>query len=802
MKRGDLFFSRFAQFAFGRPLIVLLLMGGMIGFLSSRIPKIVLDTTPEALLSHDDPSLLKYYQFQEQFGRAEPIMIMVEAPKIFSRNVLVTLKRLHQDIEQHVPFVRSVTSLVNIRTIEGENDVLTVKGFLDGWPASGERVSALEARAKTSRLYKNYILSGKKEATALIIETEAFIHPGEDRRIDAPAPHYFSAEENTAVVSAVKAIAARYNAPGFKVTVSGGPVIEKAFNDATLADIKRCIVLSLAVVALFLILLFRNIIGVVLPMVIVISSLLSTLGLMALFHVPIKITTIVIPAFLLSVSVADAVHILSIFFKRYEATGDKKEALVYSFGYAGMAITMTSLTTVAGLLSFSVVKLSAIAEVGYLSAAGVILAFLYTVCLLPAMMAVVPVKAPRKRNQVGGEFEPFLCAVAAFTCKHPRAILSAAIIVFMVPLPFLRHIQFSHNIIQFFPNDSIQKKRLLSIDRVMEGTLTLDLVLDTGKENGICDPDLLNRIETFSTELEATRMNGVCVGKVISINDVIKEIHQALHNGKTDAYKIPQDHDAIAQELLLFESSGGTDLEKLVDEQMSETRMIIKTKWVDAVVCQRFIRQIESLFQRIFPSKVKLTVTGLMSILSRAITAAIYSMANSYVLAFVVVTGMMILLLKRFSLGTLSMVPNLFPIVIIMGAMGILEIPFDLNALMVGGVAIGVLVDDTVHFMYNFQRFYNETGDATGAIRDTFLGAGKAMLITSLVLSSGFFILVFGATLKHVAMFGILTGSSILLALVFDFLMTPAVCLLLSADKKKSSLRSLKHTEITRTGLP
>ncbi|MCK5614292.1 MMPL family transporter, partial [Candidatus Pacearchaeota archaeon] len=277
----------------------------------------------------------------------------------------------------------------------------------------------------------------------------------------------------------------------------------------------------------------------------------------------------------------------------------------------------------------------------------------------------------------------------------------------------------------------------------------------------------------------------IFVGKVFSINDIIKEINQALHGNDTAYYTIPQARKTVAQELFLFENSGSDDFERIVDSQFQKTRITIKTPWVDAIICNNFIEDIKNRFNDVLQDKADITITGGMALMSRVIMAAIYSMARSYVIAFLVITLMMILFIGDIKIGLISMIPNLLPILIIMGIMGFAKVPLTMNTLLIGSIAMGLVVDDTVHFIHNFQRYYKETEDAHEAIKETLLSTGRALLITSLVLATGFFVLMF-ATLNHLVRFGFFTGMAILIALLADFLLAPALMILVTRRNKSS----------------
>ena len=789
-------FERLGAWLYDNPIKVLLATCLLAGFFVFQIPSISIDTSSEALLKKEDPSLLEYNSFRDQFGRAELIVIAIQSPEIFSTSFLSRLQSFHQDLEEEIPYLREVTSLINARRTRGEKDSLIVRDLLEDLPESPMDLTRLRKEVMSNPFYLNYLISEDAQVTAIIVETEAAVTEDASRSEDlldafdekspetarpGEKPHYFSEKENREVVAAINQVVERHGRDDFPITVSGGPVVVDAFNRATMSDIRRCIVLSLVSVALFLGLLFRRTSGVILPMIIINAALFSTIGLMSLSGVPIKITTTVIPAFLLSVGVCDSVHVLAIFYRQLDRGQNKRDAIAHALGHSGIPIVMTSLTTTAGVLSFLFADLRAIAEIGIFAAAGVVLALLYTVLLLPPMLALTRITVKHDTPGRKGTMDRFLEAIAVISTSHRKKIMLAGGLIFMVFFPAVFLLNFSHNIVAYFPEDSSYRQNLGFIDTRLKGSITLEIVMDTHRENGLHEPEILNRIEAFGRQTETFQKDDIAVGKVFSITDILKEIHQALNENDPAYYSIPQDRRVVAQEFLLFENSGSDDLERIVDNQFSQTRITIKTPWVDAVVCKKFIDNIQQRLSDQFQDSASVHATGLMALLARAISAAIYSMTKSYLVAFVAITILMIVLIGNLKLGLVSMIPNFLPILTTMGIMGLLNIPLDINSLMIGSIAIGIVVDDTVHFIYNFQKYYERTSNPYEAVRETLLGTGRALLITSLVLCTGFFILMF-ASLNHLVNFGFFTGITILIALAADFFLMPAIMVMMSSS--------------------
>jgi predicted RND superfamily exporter protein len=268
------------------------------------------------------------------------------------------------------------------------------------------------------------------------------------------------------------------------------------------------------------------------------------------------------------------------------------------------------------------------------------------------------------------------------------------------------------------------------------------------------------------------------VGKAWSLATILKEINQALNENRSAYYTIPQNRDLIAQEFLLFENSGSDDLEDVVDSQFSKARLSIKGPFKDAVKYNRFIDTVSSYFDENFP-EATITLTGMMALLSQTVNNAIISMARSYVIALIVITALMIILIGRVRIGLLSMIPNLAPILLMIGVIGATPIKMDLFTMMVASIAIGLAVDDTIHFMHNFRRYYEQSGEPKQAVYETLHTTGRAMLVTTIVLSIGFFIFVF-ASMNNLFAFGVLTAFTILMALAADYLVAPALMILVN----------------------
>ncbi|MCK5203106.1 MAG: MMPL family transporter, partial [Desulfobacterales bacterium] len=325
---------------------------------------------------------------------------------------------------------------------------------------------------------------------------------------------YLTDKENSQVVNAARQVSEKYNASDFQIYMAGSPVVTHFLKRTMMSDMRKFMVLAIAAVAILLFVMFRRISGVFLPLVIVILSLLSTIGIMALAGVAIKVPTQILPSFLLAVGVGTSVHILAIFYQRFQQTNDKEEAIAYALGHSGLAVVMTNVTTASGLLSFSTSEVAPVADLGIFAGIGVLLTFVNTLILLPAVLAIVPVAERRQnRNQSKNTFmDRFLSGISHFSTTHPVPILIVSFLIVGLSIFAALQIRFSHDVLRWFPEKNQIRQATEKIDHELRGSLNLEVIIDTGRENGLYEPALLKRIDKATAYTESLELEDLFVG--------------------------------------------------------------------------------------------------------------------------------------------------------------------------------------------------------------------------------------------------------------------------------------------------
>ncbi len=767
--------------------------------LSSQAPTISLDTSADAFLDEDDPAKVLYDEFRDQFGRGEFLIAAIRTPDALAPDFLLKLRDFHQALEDEVPHLEEVHSLVNARVTRGMEDELIVEDLLEDWPEDPRAWADLRSYVLANPLYANLLISEDARIATVSIETSAYSSEGIDVDLLSTAEDeeedvaFLSGAENDEAVFATRRVSERFHGEGFEIILSGQPVLQTEIATSMQRDMVRFVGLMVLIIAGLLFLLFRRFSGVVLPLVVVAPAVSGTIGAMAIAGEKLSAPTQILPSLLLSVGIAAAVHILMIFFQRLDAGESREDAIVHTLGHAGLPVCMASLTTAGGLLSFVTAEIAPVSVIGFFAPVGIGLALVYCLLLLPALLAVLPLRARgggQNANSEGSDLDAIgraLVSIGDFSIRNAWASVLVLFLIVGFSLVGASQIRFGHDILGWFDESHPIRVATRLFDANMQGSMVLEFTADTGRENGIQDPEVLSAIDALQGELLDTAPRAeIPVGKALSIVDVVKEINQALNGNQAEHYRIPQDRQLIAQELLLFENSGSDDLEVLVDSQFRMARISLSVPYVDPILYVAYLEDLMGRFKERLGPGVEIGVTGFIAVVATTIESLIRSMTKSYILALLIITPLMMLLIGSFRIGLVSMIPNLSPIIITLGIMGWTGIILDAFTLMIGGIAIGLAVDDTIHYMHNFRRGYLRTGNVREASKETLITTGRALLVTSIVLSAGFFIFTF-SELGNLYYFGLLTSITIANAFLIDIFVSPALMALVHRNVAEES---------------
>ncbi|MBG90188.1 MAG: hypothetical protein CL521_00045 [Actinobacteria bacterium] len=761
---------------------------------TTQLTHIELDSSLENFLYPSDPAKQVYDSFRDEFGRDEQVIILLKPDSLFDTDFLRTLVEIHYELEEKVPYLSEITSLVNVRDIQSKNDELVVDSLLENIPSTDSELRQLKDKVMSHSLYQHYLVSEDAQYTAILLKTSAYsydaflgddINDFESQLTDSSLKdkRFISDRENAEVVDSIQSVLKAYQSEQLDVYLAGTPYMVDELNSSMQSDLRLFLSLAFLIIGLILWILFKRFIGIFLPLLVVLFSLVLTISFMGFLGLPIQIITQILPSFLICVGVADALHVLAVFFREYDQGYSKRDAVLKAFHHSGMPILLTTLTTCGGLLALMSADLLPIAELGFIAASGVMLAFLLTVFLVPSFLAILPVTRPTRQQQIQN-MSRFLRQIGLFSVRHYKSILFGVVLLLILSVFGLKSLRFAHNPLSWFQPEHHIRQNTQLIDQFLKGSVVAELYIDTGVQDGVYDPQFLEKLGQLHHYMESVRQDNIEVFKSLSIVTLIKEIHQVLLPYSERSF--PNTSEGVAQELLLFETSGNNDRDVYIDVNNQKVRLTVMLPWVDAMAYTRLMDDITPGINDILGPELRYNVTGLMSILMQTVSKVITSMAKSYIIAGVVISLLMMLLLQHVGLGLLSMIPNFLPIMFILSIMGVLGIPLDLSNILVGSIAIGLVVDDTIHFLYQYREQFNRYKDVPKAIEETLVHCGQALLYTTIILSLAFFIFMF-ADMINLIRFGFLTGLTIILALLADFILVPSMLMLGHHFRKQRS---------------
>jgi predicted RND superfamily exporter protein len=758
-------------------------------WLGSYIPALQSDNSPESFLLPDDPVRVEYDRFRDAFGQDDVTLLALRPPRVFDRSFLEQLRELHRELEREVPYLGEVLSLVNVRDTRGEGEVLRVDEFLAELPSDDAGLRALRERALGNPVYVDSLINREGRVTAIAIEMLTYLPPASEDEVlagfaEAPVSdstaarsRWLGERENRAHVDAIHEIVARYARAGLQIGIVGNAPATFYMSDRLLEDQMLLLPGVLVVNALVLALVFRRASAVVLPLLIVVASLVATVGSMVLLDVPSSASAQIIPALLACVAICDAVHILTIVYQRLAAGASRETAIADGLGHSGLAVLMTSLTTAGGLLSFRAADIGQVADVGIIAPIGILFALLYTITLLPGLLALLPLRSASGAGEKGlehGRLARGLASVGDFATRRPGAVLAGTALLVAAAALGMTRLRFAQDSLAWFPAHDPMRVEVEQLDQDLRGTGTLEVIIDTQRENGLHEPETLRRIAAAGEWASGRTVARVPVGKALSVVAVSLKKHQALHENRPEFYVLPDDRELLAQELFLFENSGSDDLEELVDTPLRRARLTLTVPAIDGAAFSEFQREIALELREILGPELPFQLTGISALGARSFEVLNYSMARSYALALAVISPLMIILIGSLRRGLLAMLPNLLPLALTLGLMGWLDLPLDASSLLAGSIILGLAVDDTIHFMHKFQRYREQTGDVRASVRKTLLTTGSALLFTTLVLLAGFAVLQ-AAYMINLQQFSTIACFAALAAFLADVLVAPAL---------------------------
>jgi predicted RND superfamily exporter protein len=564
--------------------------------------------------------------------------------------------------------------------------------------------------------------------------------------------------------------------PDIDFYVTGIVMMNNAFPEASQDDMQTLVPFAFAAIIIGLVVFVRTISGTFGTVLVIIMSIMAAMGTAGWLGIKLTPPSASAPLMILTLAVADCVHFLTNFVHSMREGHSKHEAIIESLRINFFPIFLTSLTTVIGFLSLNFSDAPPFRDLGNITAFGVTYAFVFSISFLPALMAVLPVniKPGQQVSQVS------MHRLAEFVINQRRALLLGVGVVSIVITAMIPRNELNDVFVEYFDESIDFRVHTDMVADNLTGMYFIDYSMPARESGGVSDPNFLFQVESFANWMRAQPE----VLHVNTITDTFKRLNRNMHADEDEWHRLPEERDLAAQYLLLYEMSlpYGLDLNNQINIDKSATRVSVTLKTISSNEVLALERRAQQWFADNAPD---LAVKGASPTIMFANIGKrnIESMLVGTSVALVLISFVLIFALRSLKLGMISLVPNLLPAGVAFGLWGLFVGEVGLALSVVAAMSLGIVVDDSVHFLSKFVRARREKGlDVRDAVRYAFSTVGVALLVTTLVLFAGFMVLAQSAFELNSGM-GLLTGVTIVIALVLDFLLLPPI--LIAVEEKK-----------------
>lgn len=865
-------------------LILALLSTVFMGYGSTRFS---LDVSFESWFSEDDPAVKSLNEFREQFGSDDGLFIVYEAKDgdVFSNQSLSLISEITEVLDndekisdevwleqyglsfkvaETLKHIKRVQSLTNIRIQKNEDDVLSAPLLVPKViPRDINVLNEIKSEAGKQSSLPLFMFSKDHRFGAISITTDFGTIPlienqNEEQSLfsdDDWSDDFEDSVDDRAVVQKVKfkdiepalyipfmqAVSAIYEQPRMLENFDFYPIGTSAMVElawGTMIQAGFLLVGMLIIINLLLWTLFRSASAVVLPQLAIGLSILFVIGGLSWLNIA-STTLIALTAMLvIAVGVADCVHVMSSYLLFRRSGNDHEQALSQAYGKTGVPILLTTVTTMAGMSSLAVTGMPQFVLFGFSSAAGVGLAFLYTIYLLPVLLDYWHPMQDKKVSNISQEkktltssmkaffksiqikalkflcffakpiinlsqrigltwflslvykglvwflgadwLQPLLDKIPAFVQRFRYAVVVIFFGVFGICLYGATQVKIDSNLVELYSDDVPIGKAYDIVDEHMMGTGNMIIVVNTGESDAIMDPAVLNAMSRLQSQVKKSYSKYII--RTNSLADLVKETH-AIMQGDEQYRSIPDSQITVSQLLYLFNSANPEERRALVSDDYSKSHISIQLKNAGSNEYAEFFEGIRKDISNEFDTlkdrypNLEVEITGTFAMMMRLADDLSRNQLKSFAIAAVVISSLLMVTLGSLQAGAMSIVPNLIPATLALGLMGLFGIPLDTDTLLIAPLIIGIAVDDTIHFISHYRMSLAENNDMQLALIDAIKEVGQAVTFTTLILGLGFFMLTFSDYLG-LAKIGGFGSLAIFVALLCDLLFFPALIMI------------------------
>ena len=772
--------TRYAQWVISHPFSVILLTLLLVFTGASGGRFLAFTTDYRVFFSKDNPELVAFESLEKMYTKNDNVMFIV-TPKdgnVFTSETLKIIQELTLEGWQ-VPHSIRVDSITNFQHTEAEGDELIVRDLVPEEELDAARLEKIKNIALNEPLLLRRLISQTGHVAGVNVTVQL---PGKNPGQEVPEIVAFAREIANQFIE-------KY--PSIEIRLSGMVMMNNAFSEASKKDMSSLVPISFVLMLITLALMLKGFSGTVGTMLIIIFSILVAMGVGGYLGFPITPPSASTPTIVLTMAIANAVHVLVTFLHEMRQGLEKKAAMIESLRINMQPVFLASVTTALGFLSMNFADVPPFIHLGNMVAIGVLASFVFTVFFLPAFMMLMPV---RVRIRQAGDGYVMMDHVGEFVVNNRKRLMWGMVVAIVTLIAFIPRNELNDVFVHYF--DHSVKFRVDSdyFTENLGGLYIIDYSLDSGEPGGISNPqfmtDVANFAEWYRQQPEAIHVN--------TFTDIMKRLNKNMHGDDAGYYREPRERDLAAQYLLLYEMSlpYGLDLNNQINVDKSATRFTVTLQTMSTNDLLGLENRAKEWLAANATTIKQAHGSGTTMMFANIGKKNIKSMLLGTTIALIMISMLLIFALRSIKIGLVSMIPNLVPAAMGFGIWGIFVGEVGLALSVVTGMTLGIVVDDTVHFLSKYLRARREKGlSAQEATKYAFHTVGMALLTTSVVLIVGFLVLSLSAFKLNAGM-GTLTAIIIALALIADFFFLPPLLMKLEEnnDEKTDTASSVTGT--------
>jgi len=721
--------------------------------------------------SEENPELVAFDEMQDTYSKADNVMFVIRPKQgsVFTNQTLASIEWLTEEAWQ-TPLSTRVDSITNFQYTYAEDDDLIVENLvLSPDDLTAEELQKIGDIATSEPLLLNRLISQDRQTTAVNVTVQM---PDDPQTM----------EEKTAVMKVAGfardlAQQLREKDPNLEVRITGMVMMNVSFPEATQNDLMSLLpLMGFVVVPIFMWFMVRTVSGVFASLLLNAFSIVAAWGIFFWLGGYLTGPAMSTPIVILTMGVADAVHILVTFLQQLRRGDSKEQAMVESLRINMQPVFLTSLTTVIGFLSMNASDVPPLHDFGNIIAIGVTLAFVFSVTFLPAIMMILPVKVSAKEPKA----YHWMDNLGDWVINKRRILLPSVALLSVGAMAFIPNNQLNDEFVKYFSEEVPFRADTDFTSEHLTGIYNIFVAVKTGESNGVSDPAYLKTLERFVD----TAKTWPEVRHVESITHIMKRLNKNMHGDDPSWNRLPEQKDLAAQYLLLYEMSlpQGLDLTNQINLDKSAARVGLTLYNLSSNELLDLEVRVREWFATNAPQyNIDAASSNLM--FAHIGERNIKSSLGGTAIALILISGILMVALRSVKLGVLSLIPNLLPATIAFGLWGLLVANVGMGLSVVFGMTLGIVVDDTVHFLSKYLRARREKGlSPEDAVRYAFQTVGMALTVTTIVLVAGFYIMTLSTFTMNSEM-GMMTAMTIAIALIVDFLLLPP--LLIKLEEKQ-----------------